>query len=66
MTDHAFPEAWRRGLYETITRRRDMRSFFPDPIPAEILMRILSAVLRATSTAPRSSCQKSSSSLSQG
>lgn len=31
MTDHAFPEAWRRGLYETIMRRRDMRSFLPIP-----------------------------------
>lgn len=49
MTDHAFPEAWRRGLYETITRRRDMRSFLPDPIPDETLARILLAAHQAGS-----------------
>lgn len=49
MTEHAFPEAWRRGLYETITRRRDMRSFLPDPIPAETLARILLAAHQAGS-----------------
>ena len=49
MTDHAFPEAWRRGVYETITRRRDMRSFLPDPIPAETLARILLAAHQAGS-----------------
>ena len=41
MTDHALPETRRRGLYETTSRRRDMRSFLPDPIPAETLARIL-------------------------
>ncbi len=49
MTDHALPEAWRRGLYETITRRRDMRSFLPDPIPDETLARILLAAHQAGS-----------------
>ena len=49
MTAHAFPEAWRRGLYETITRRRDMRSFLPDPIPNETLARILLAAHQAGS-----------------
>lgn len=49
MTDHALPEAWRRGLYETISRRRDMRSFLPDPIPAETLARILLAAHQAGS-----------------
>ena len=49
MTDHAFPEAWRRGLYETITRRRDKRSFLSDPIPDETLARILLAAHQAGS-----------------
>lgn len=49
MTDHALPEAWRRGLYETIARRRDMRSFLPDPIPSETLARILLAAHQAGS-----------------
>lgn len=49
MTDHAFPEAWRRGLYETIMRRRDMRSFLPDAIPDETLARILLAAHQAGS-----------------
>lgn len=49
MTDHAFPEARRRGLYETITRRRDMRSFLPDPLPDETLARILLAAHQAGS-----------------
>lgn len=49
MTDHALPDAWRRGLYETISRRRDMRSFLPNPIPAETLARILSAANQAGS-----------------
>lgn len=49
MTNHAFPEAWRRGLYETIARRRDMRAFLPNPIPHETLVRILSAANQAGS-----------------
>jgi len=49
MSTHAFPEAWRRGLYEAIARRRDIRSFLPDPIPPETLARILSAAHRAGS-----------------
>lgn len=49
MTDHACPEAWRRGLYETITRHRDMRSFLPAPISDETLGRILLAAHQAGS-----------------
>jgi 5,6-dimethylbenzimidazole synthase len=49
MTTHALPEAWRRGLYETIARRRDMRAFLPDPIPHETLARMLSAANQAGS-----------------
>src|SRR5437870_4930833 len=46
---HAFPTAWRRGVYEAIARRRDMRSFLPDPIPPETLARILGAAHHAGS-----------------
>lgn len=46
---HAFPEVWRRGVYEAIARRRDLRSFLPDPIPREVLARVLSAAHQAPS-----------------
>jgi 5,6-dimethylbenzimidazole synthase len=44
-----FPPEWRRGVYEAITRRRDIRSFRPDPIRPEVLARILSAAHHAGS-----------------
>jgi 5,6-dimethylbenzimidazole synthase len=47
--NHAFPETWRRGVYEAIARRRDMRSFRPDPIPRAALGRILAAAHQAGS-----------------
>ncbi len=43
MNSNSFPQSWRRGVYEAIARRRDMRSFLSHPIPAETLSRILSA-----------------------
>jgi 5,6-dimethylbenzimidazole synthase len=46
---HAFPAEWRRGVYEAIVRRRDMRSFRPDPVPRETLGRILAAAHHAGS-----------------
>jgi 5,6-dimethylbenzimidazole synthase/cob(I)alamin adenosyltransferase len=46
---NAFPDPWRRGVYEAIARRRDMRSFRPDPIPPETLGRILAAAHHAGS-----------------
>lgn len=49
MTEHQFPEAWRQGVYEAISRRRDIRSFKTDPIPSEILVRILNAAHQAGS-----------------
>ncbi len=61
MTDHAFPEAWRRGLYETITRRRDMRAFLKDSIPDETLARILMAAHQAGSTARKPRLREDSS-----
>lgn len=44
-----FPSEWRRGVYEAIARRRDIRSFRPDPIASEVLARILSAAHQAGS-----------------
>ena len=46
---HAFPSAWRRGVYEAIAQRRDMRAFEPDPIPPETLARVLGAAHQAGS-----------------
>lgn len=46
---HRFEPAWRRGLYEAIARRRDMRSFLPDPIPTATLARVLHAAHQAPS-----------------
>src|SRR5215469_3560094 len=39
----------RRGLYEAIFRRRDMREFRPDPVPNEVLARVLVAAHQAAS-----------------
>jgi len=44
-----FSPEWRRGVYEAIARRRDIRSFRPDPIAPEVLARILSAAHQAGS-----------------
>ncbi|HZR47788.1 MAG TPA: 5,6-dimethylbenzimidazole synthase, partial [Candidatus Manganitrophaceae bacterium] len=41
--NHAFPDPLKQGVYEAIYRRRDIRRFLPDPIPEEILFRILNA-----------------------
>ncbi|HVA79915.1 MAG TPA: uroporphyrinogen-III C-methyltransferase [Candidatus Binataceae bacterium] len=46
---NVFPSAWRRGVYEAITRRRDIRSFRSDPVPPDTLARILTAAHRAGS-----------------
>ena len=46
---HIFPEDWRRGVYEAIARRRDMRSFKSDAIPAATLGRFLNAAHQAGS-----------------
>jgi 5,6-dimethylbenzimidazole synthase len=44
-----FPPEWRRGVYEAIARRRDVRAFKPDPVAPETLARILSAAHQAGS-----------------
>jgi 5,6-dimethylbenzimidazole synthase len=46
---NALEVAYRRGLYETIFRRRDIRHFRPDPIPDEIIARMLVAAHHAAS-----------------
>ncbi len=40
---HAFAPEFQRGLYEAIFRRRDIREFIPDPVPDEVLARVLVA-----------------------
>ena len=45
----AFPPPWRRGVYEAIARRRDIRTFRPDPIAPDVLARILWAAHHAPS-----------------
>ncbi|HLI82081.1 MAG TPA: 5,6-dimethylbenzimidazole synthase [Candidatus Binataceae bacterium] len=46
---HTFSPAMRRGLYEAIFRRRDMREFRPDAVPDEVLARVLIAAHHAAS-----------------
>lgn len=46
---NVFPPEWRRGVYEAIARRRDIRSFKSDPVAPETLARILSAAHQAGS-----------------
>ncbi|EFM12367.1 cob(II)yrinic acid a,c-diamide reductase [Paenibacillus curdlanolyticus YK9] len=44
-----FTEEERQGLYKAIYRRRDIRSFLPDPIPEETLSNLLNAAHHAPS-----------------
>src|SRR3984957_7447982 len=46
---HAFADALKRGLYEAVFRRRDIREFISDPIPDEVLARVLIAAHHAAS-----------------
>jgi len=48
-TRHAFTDALKRGLYEAIFRRRDIREFLPDAIPNDVLARVLIAAHHAAS-----------------
>lgn len=45
----SFPSAWREGLYQAIYQRRDVRQFRPDPVPPEVLARVLDAAHHAPS-----------------
>ncbi|MBI3812458.1 MAG: 5,6-dimethylbenzimidazole synthase [Nitrospirae bacterium] len=42
-SNNAFPDLLRKGVYEAIYKRRDIRRFLPDSLPKEVLMRILDA-----------------------
>lgn len=47
---HDFPPDWKEGVYQAISRRRDIRAQFrPDPIPDDVLARILKAAHQAPS-----------------
>ncbi len=45
----ALPAAQREALYAVIAARRDVRRFRPDPVPAEVLDRVLGAAHQAPS-----------------
>lgn len=50
MSSHPFNHAEQHGLYRAIYERRDVRSqFLPDPIPVEVLARLLHAAHHAPS-----------------
>jgi len=49
MPINEFPPEWRRGVYQAIALRRDIRAFKPDPIDPQILARILTAAHHAGS-----------------
>lgn len=46
---HTFSPQMRRGLYEAIFRRRDMREFLPASVPDDVLARVLIAAHHAAS-----------------
>ncbi len=46
---NAFPPAWREGVYQAIYQRRDVRRFRPDPVPPDVLARVLDAAHHAPS-----------------
>ena len=45
----AFPPDARQAVHDVIRLRRDIRSFRPDPVPDDVLLRILEAAHRAGS-----------------
>jgi 5,6-dimethylbenzimidazole synthase len=46
---HRYSDAERAAVYRVIAERRDMRHFISDPIPAEVLQRVLHAAHQAPS-----------------
>lgn len=44
-----YPEAEREAIYKVISERRDIRRFRPEPVPEELLRRVLEAAHRAPS-----------------
>src|ERR1700684_469478 len=50
MNDHAYSDEQRAAVYRVIEERRDVRrGFLPDPIPADVLTRVIAAAHRAPS-----------------
>ncbi len=50
MNEHSYSEEQRAAVYRVIEERRDVRQgFLPDPIPADVLTRIIAAAHRAPS-----------------
>ena len=45
----AFPTSEREALYDVLGARRDVRRYRPDPVPAEVLRRVLTAAHQAPS-----------------
>ena len=45
----ALPAADRDGLYRAVAARRDVRRYRPDPVPDEVLTRVLTAAHQAPS-----------------
>jgi len=48
-TSHQFSELKKEGLYDAIYKRRDVREFLPDPVPQDVLTRVLNAAHHAGS-----------------
>lgn len=49
MSSSDFEDAERRAVYRVIAERRDVRSYRPDPVPDEVLWRVLTAAHQAPS-----------------
>jgi nicotinate-nucleotide--dimethylbenzimidazole phosphoribosyltransferase len=50
MSDHSYPADQRAAVYRVIEERRDVRrGFLPDPVPPDVLGRVLAAAHRAPS-----------------
>ncbi len=47
--NHQFSEVKKEGLYDAIYKRRDVREFLPDPVPKDVLAKILNAAHHAGS-----------------
>jgi len=48
--DHRYPDEQREAVYRVIAERRDVRQgFLPDPVPADVLGRVLTAAHKAPS-----------------
>lgn len=47
--DNSFSAERIQGVYDAITKRRDIRSFLPNPVPKDLLARVLNAANKAPS-----------------